>query len=298
VNGNSYKYTIKNTSQATAITQATITVPGLDVNGVNATDSSGNFWKITTPVPTLSYTGGATLCSVTSTTNATAGGANGSIVIAGAGCSIAAGQTLTVSFAAIGPESQNDEYAWPVTINSGAATAGETWLGDSRIKVVLSIGLNVVVNPSNPGPGGSTPSILCAGCSFSGSTADFGTVGSNSTASFTDPVRASVYITSATLVNWTLSVGTNVNPANSTGTPTNELQTSVDSTNSTQGAGIVFDQTTYAVVPLAGSLQVAHGASVTSRTLPYDVLQNFRVSMGTESVTANIATLTYTLVAN
>ncbi|HEY8320569.1 MAG TPA: hypothetical protein VIG46_02090 [Candidatus Baltobacteraceae bacterium] len=295
--GNSYKYTIKNTSQATAITTAAITVPGLDVNSVNATDSSGNFWKITA-APTLSYSGGATLCSITSYTNATAAGANGSINIGGVGCSIAAGQTMTVSFSAIGPQSQNDEYAWPTTINAGAATAGETWLGDSRIKVVLSIGLNVVVNPSNPGPGGSTPSISCPGCSFSGSTADFGTVGSSSTAAFLDTVRASVYITSATTVNWTLSVSTNVNPANSTGTPTNELQTSVDGANSTQGAGIVVDQAAYAVVPLAGSLQVAHGASVTSRTLPYDVLQNFKISMGTESVTANIATLTYTLVAN
>ncbi len=294
--GNSYVYTIKNTSNATAITQATITVPGLDINGVNATDSSGDFWTITV-APTLSYSGGATTCTVT-TSNATSGGADGSITISGGTCSIAAGKTMTVTFAAKGPQSQNDSYAWPTTINNGAATAGESWLGDTRVQVQLSIGLDVVVNPSNPGPGGSTPVISCPGCSFSGSTADFGTVGSSSSASFLDTVRASVYITSATVVNWTLSISTSLNPANSTGVPTNELQTSIDNTRSTTGAGIVFDQTAFAVVPTAGSLQVAHGASVTSRTLPYDLLQNFKVSMGSESVTANAATLTYTLVAN
>jgi len=41
-----------------------------------------------------------------------------------------------------------------------------------------------------------------------------------------------------------------------------------------------------------------HGTSITSRSTPYDVIQNFEVNMGTEGIHSNSATLTYTLVAN
>jgi hypothetical protein len=203
-----------------------------------------------------------------------------------------------VNITAIGPSSENDTYQWSTVVNPGSATAGQAWLGDTDVKVVLSIGLNMVIDPTNPGPGGSTPVISCGTCGFSGTTVDVGSVGNNASGTFTDIARASVYITSATAVNWSLSVQASNNPANSTGMPTNELQTQVDSGNSSQGAGITFDQTAFGVVPTASSLLLANGTSITSRTTPYDVLQNFKVSIGNEAVAPQAVTLTYTLVAN
>ena len=106
---------------------------------------------------------------------------------------------------------------------------------------------------------------------------------------------------SSTALNWTLSVYASNNPATvGIGSPTNELQVDDDSANSSSGAGILFDQTSFGVIPTnpGTPLQVAHGTSLTARTTPYDVLQNFAVTLGTESVIPQQATLTYTLIAN
>ncbi len=156
----------------------------------------------------------------------------------------------------------------------------------------------MVIDPGNPGPGGSTPVISCGSCGFSGTTVDVGNVNNGSSGAFTDIARASVYITSGSPLTWSLSVQASNNPANSTGTPTNELQTAVDNGNSSQGAGITFDQTGYAVVPTAGNLLLANGTSIPARANPYDILQNFKVSVGNENIVPQAVTLTYTLVAN
>ncbi len=307
LNGNSYVYTVKNTTQATNITSFRVRIPGVDVSGNNAYDGS-NAWHVTNAIPTLGgNVDGCTITNAIAAMAATAAGADGEIDVGGASCKLKAGDTITLSFSAIGPEAQSDSYPFDTyCLNNTAGTctvtngsnAGENWLGDTRVQVQLTIGLNVVVDPSNPGPGSSTPVISCPGCSFSGTTVDVGTIGSNSTGAFTDIVRASIYIQSNTTVNYTLSVSANQNPANSTGTPTNELLTAVDPSNSTSGAGINFDQTSYAVVPTATTMQVAHGASITTRSLPYDVLQDFQVSIGNESIMPQASVVTYTLIAN
>ena len=313
--GNSFVYSVKNTSKTQNITSFRVRVPGTDVNGLNATDSSGNFWHVTGAVPTLS--GNVDGCTVTNSLaaeSATAGGADGVIDIGGGTCALKPGDTIVLSFSAINPESQSDSYQFDTYClndtsgscnlsysNSNNLTGGEAWLGDSRIKVQLSIGLNMVVDPSNPGPGGSTPVVNCPSCAFSGQTVDVGTVGSNSTGTYSDVVLASVIIQSSTTVNWTLSVYASNNPATSgIGSPTNELQVQDDSANSTSGAGINFDQTVFGVIPTnpGTPLQVAHGASITSRTNPYDILQNYSVTLGTENVIPQQSTLTYTLIAN
>ena len=303
--GNAYTYSVKNTSASTKITSFAVIVPGTDINSVNATDTGGQTWTLT-GTPTLS--GNVDGCTIVGSQSATTAGADGYIDIGGASCQLLAGDTIKVNFTAIGPSSQGDSYQFGTqnfnasgTLNSTAApgtTGAETWIGDSRIAVELSIGLNLTVNPPNPGPGGSNPIVTCATCSFAASTVDFGSVNNSTTANFGDVVRASVYITSTTAVTYTLSVSTNFNPTRTPASPTNELLTAVDSTHSSQSAGITFDATSATVVPTAGSLQLVHGTSITARSTPYDVIQNFQVNMGTEGISANTATLTYTLVAN
>ena len=280
-------------------------VPGTDTSGVNATDASGQTWQLT-GTPTLS--GNTDGCTVTGYQSATTSGANGYIDIGGASCKLLPGDTVTVNFTAFSPQSQGDSYQFTTqnlngsgTLNSSSSpglAGSENWLGDTRVQVSLTIGLNLSVNPSNPGPGGSTAAVSCASCSFSGTTVDFGAINNSTTDTFGDIVLASVYVTSSTAVNWTLSVDTNSNPSRTPASPTNELLASVDSTNSSQGAGITFDQTAYAVVPVGTPMQIAHGTSITTRSTPYDVLTNYEVNIGTEALGPVVSTVTYTLVAN
>ncbi len=307
--GNAYTYTVTNNSGVSSnITSFRVRIPGTDVNGVNATDSSGNFWHVTGSIPTLSgNVDGCTVTNALSAMSATSAGADGEIDIGGASCALKPGDTMTISFTAIGPQSNSDSYQFQTyCINNTAGTCtlangivgGPNWLGDDEVQVQLSVGLTVVVDPSNPGPGGSTPNVSCALCSFSGSTITLGNYANNTTTTFGDIVRASVIIQSTTAITWNLSVQANSNPVNSTGSPTNELLTQTDSTNSSQGAGISFDVPTFTVVPTATSLQIANGTSVTTRTQPYDILQNFELALGGETLSAQSSVITYTLVAN
>ncbi|MDP9019154.1 MAG: hypothetical protein M3N19_12645, partial [Candidatus Eremiobacteraeota bacterium] len=100
--------------------------------------------------------------------------------------------------------------------------------------------------------------------------------------------------------SWTIAVSTTTNPANSTGAPTNELLTSIDSANSTTGSGMVVDQTAMAVVPTAGTLQLAHGPTgITPRRLPFDLIESFRLAIGTtDPLTPVTSPITYTFIAN
>ncbi|MGC8484082.1 MAG: hypothetical protein ACP5O6_00390 [Candidatus Baltobacteraceae bacterium] len=307
--GNAYVYTVTNNSGISSnITSFRIRIPGTDVNGVNATDSNGNYWQVTGAIPTLSgNVDGCTVTNALSAMSATSSGADGEIDIGGGSCALKPGDTMKISFTASGPQSNSDSYQFQTyCINNTASTCtlsngivgGPNWLGDDEVQVQLTVGLSVVVDPSNPGPGGSTPNVSCSLCSFSGSTVTLGNYNNNTTTTFGDIVRASVIIQSTTAITWNLSIQTNNNPVNSTGSPTNELLTQTDSANSSQGAGITFDVPNFTVVPTATSLQIANGTSITSRTEPYDILQNFELALGGETLSSQSSVVTYTLVAN
>ncbi|MHB8147648.1 MAG: hypothetical protein ACYDGM_10375 [Vulcanimicrobiaceae bacterium] len=305
---NTYQYAVKNTSQSSAISTTVITIPGLDTNNQNATDSSGNTWNVTniaTGGVTLSApggqadgTGGCVVdTSATKTFNPTTAGANGQITLDGC-TSFKPGDIIYVNFAAANPEVQSDSYLFPATVDG--SNAGPAWLGADEISVQFTIGLDIVVDPSNPGPGGSTPVVNCANpCAFSGTTVDFGNIANNTAFNFLDVVRASVYYTGATTPghNLLLQVSANSNPTNSTGTPTNEMLTDIDGANSTQGAGITFNQTSMAVVPTTGGLLVGT-VPETNRSTPYDLIQSYQIAIGNETITAHIVTVTYTLIPN
>lgn len=308
--GNAFVYTVTNNSGAGQnMTSFRIRIPGVDTSGVNATDSSGNVWHVTGAIPTLG--GNVDGCTVTNTLaaeTATSGGADGEIDIGGGGCALIPGDTMTLSFTMLGPQSEGDTYPFGTycinntgggcTIANPGNTGGANWIGDDEVQVQLTVGLSVVVDPSNPGPGGSTPVVSCSTCAFSGSTVDFGTFTHNSTTTFGDTVRASIIMQSSTALTYTLSVQANNNPGRTPAAPTNELLMQDDSANSTSGAGITFDVPSYTVVPTGSAVTIANGTSVTTRTTPYDVLQNFELSIGTEPITAQQSIITYTLIAN
>lgn len=308
--GNAYVYTVTNNSGAGQnITSFRVRIPGVDTSGVNATDSSGNFWHVTGAIPTLGgNVDGCTVTNALAAESATSGGADGEIDIGGGSCALAPGDTMTLSFTMLGPQSQGDTYpfgtycindtAGTCTLSSPGSTGGANWIGDDEVQVQLTIGLSVVVDPSNPGPGGSTPVVSCSTCAFSGSTVDFGTFTNNSTTTFGDTVRASIIMQSSTALTYSLSVQANNNPTRSPASPANELLMQDDSTNSSPGAGITFDVPSYIVVPTSSAMTIANGTSIISRTTPYDVLQNFELSLGNESITAQQSIITYTLIAN
>lgn len=316
---NTYQYAIKNTSSGTQkIGTFVVTIPGLDINNQNAFDGT-QAWavtNITTGGVTLSNpagqadgTGGCSVSTVPANTfNPTNGGANGQITVSGC-TTFNPGDIIYVNFAAANPSSQNDTYVWPSVIDPATAnvTAGVSSLGSDEITEEFSLGLNIVVDPLSPGPGGSTPVIICGGtCTFSGATVDFGNIPNSTAFTYADVVRTSVVYTGATAGGHTLDlyVEASQNPACTGGTcaSTNELLTLVDNANSTQGAGISFLQTTYAVVPTTGGASGygMHIAQVpeTKRATPYDIIDSYKVSVGTEAISSTIVTLTYTVVPN
>lgn len=311
---NSYQYAIENTSQSTDITGVAITLPGTDINGQNAYDGT-NWWdipSITTAV-TLSYAGGnnpdCTLSTNTSYTyNATSGGANGQLYIT---CTnFKPNYTLYVNLpnTTTNPEEENDSYLFPATIQTSAAptpgpgtAAGTQWVGSDEITDEFSLGLDIVVDPSNPGPGGSTPVVNCQNtCAFSGSTIDFGNIADSTTYTFSDVVRTSVIYTGATSAghNLDLYVSASQNPTNTSGSPTNELLTEVDQANS-NNSNLSYLTTSYTVIPTTSpGLEVATAPETKSST-GYDVINSFEVAMGASDViTSRIVTLTYTVIPN
>lgn len=303
---NIYQYAVKNTSQVSNIGTVILTIPGLDTNNQNATDSSGNTWQVTNIASggvTLTFpagqgdgVGGCTVdVSALKTFNPTAGGANGQITLDGC-TTFKPGDTIYANFTAQNPETQSDTYLFPATVDG--SPSGAAWLGGNEIQVQFSIGLDLVVDPSNPGPGGSTPLVNCSNpCAFSGTTADFGNIANGQTFQFQDVVRASVVYTGATSGghNLLLQVSATQNPAAVGAAFPNEMQTDVDSARSITGGGVTFNQTTYAVVPTAGGLLLAT-VPETSRATPYDVIQNFQITLGTESISTHVITVTYTVI--
>lgn len=299
--GNVFTYVIKNTSgTGQNITSAKIVIPGLDVSSVLPSD--GTYWQLTN---TPSISGTSYNCSVTSSISANRTGTNngygtdnGGITIGGGSCSIPPGSSITVTFDAKAPYTVNDSYQFTTTVN-GSTSAAEMWQTDTFVQIILGASLVVAVDPSNPGPGGSTPSVNCAPCTFNTATnlINFGTVANLSTVTGADVLRVSIYTNAGINDPWKLYVSTNSNPAN-TGSPTNELLTSIDSTNSAPRTGITFAQTTYAVVPTASNLLIMDdGTGLTATRTPYDAIMNFEISIQGGSTAPQTSVVTYTFIA-
>ncbi|MBV8489758.1 MAG: hypothetical protein JO199_04435, partial [Candidatus Eremiobacteraeota bacterium] len=320
-----FVYTVTNTSASTKVHTIKITLPGKDINGTNAWDGTANgYWELVGPIASTITLGGSGLagsgCTVNTnganTFSASTSGANGQIEVdCGAGLNFTNGSNaLTISFQSYYPSTQSDTYSFPSTVD-GVST-GPTWIGDQDVAISFSLGLTVVVNPHNPGPGGSTPNVQCTSCAFSGSTVDFGPIGVGNNVAGQDIVRASVIYSGATNAgnNWTLSFSANNNPACLGGAPdcgaiASELLGQVDGNNTplnANGCGAMAItaavNNTYIAVPLTGSPQSlvtgpenkcvnAYGA------VPYDTIESYKVQVGTEGVNGEIVTVTYTLVA-
>jgi hypothetical protein len=204
-----------------------------------------------------------------------------------------------VKFSMKSPYDVNSTFKFSTTVNS-TVSASEAWFADTQLKIVLSGQIVVVVDPTN-GPGGSTPSIICSGCSFDTTLNEiqFRNIPNNTTDNYQDPMRVSFYTNAGTSNTWNLTVGASNNPTNSTGTPTNELEMGVDSTNSHLPAGVTVDQATVAVVPTSGSLQLVNVATGKSpQRAPYDILENFTIAIGAEAITPQTSVLTFTYIAN
>lgn len=310
---NTYTYEIKNTSSGSAsIGTIVITLPGTDTSGNNATDSSGNTWTLVAPISsTIALTGnGSSGCTVNTspaaTFSATTAGANGQITI---NCTTLTptNNTLDVTFQANNPQSQSDSYLFPTTIDGSTTAAGALYLGANQVSVAFSLGLSLSVDPSNPTNGKAHPVPACspAQCSFSGTTLDFGNIANSSAVTGTDVVAASVIYTGATSAGhtWSLSVSTNVNPTCTGGTCTTAKEMSVDVSSTASGTNangcgaMTYDQTTLAAVPTVGTLPLATGPE-TQCGFSYDVIDNYKINVGTESISGNVATVTYTLIAN
>jgi hypothetical protein len=297
--GNSFVYEIENTSGAGHnITSATITIPGTDTSGSNGTDSTGTNWTITS-TPTITDPSGSK-CVVTSYSSATTSGGNGAITIGGANCNLTPGNYILVNFSAKAPYKVNDTFQFPTTVN-GNVQAGEMWFSDTDMLIVLTATLSIAVDPSNPGPGGSTPTVSCVGCTFNTSTneIDFPNISNGQTLTFGDVARVSVYTNAASPVGWNLYVTTNNNPANNPGPPSNELLSDVDGPNSGLPGTVTVNASTQTVVPTSGSgtLLVSTSGTNAQRT-PFDVIMNYQVSIQGGSTAAQTAVLTYTWISN
>jgi hypothetical protein len=310
-----YVYTFKNTSASTLEKVFKITLPGLDVNGQNAYDGTANgYWELVGPISSTITLGGTGLAGAGCTVNtngantfsATTAGGNGQIEV---DCStgVATGKTLTVQFQSYNPSTESDSYQFPSTVDG--ITTGQTWIGDQQILVSFSVGLTVVVDPSNPGPGGSTPVVSCTTCAFSGSTVDYGPIANNSSVTGSDIVRASVVYTGATSAGktWQLSASSSNNPVCTGGTcaGADELLMDVDATNTptnAKGCGAMTItgavSNTFVTVPVTPSTQSLVTGPENQCSYPYDTIESYKVSIGTESIIGQIVTITYTLIVN
>ncbi|HUA09064.1 MAG TPA: hypothetical protein VMA98_07285 [Candidatus Acidoferrales bacterium] len=301
--GNYYVYTIQNTSATGAsnnVSSMTITIPGEDTSGNNGTDGSGKTWTITS-APTLSGTGFSG-CSVTSYTSATTGGANGSIVIGGSGCSLTPGGVMHVDFTAQAPYRVNDTYNFPLSALNGATSVPvtPTWSDDTEVEIVLSAAVGITIDPSSNATTGTSPSPNCPACTFTApATISMGSVANNSSVLGTDVAEVDVTTDASSPEGWTLYISTNVNPSNTGGTYTNEFVTSVDSSHSVSGAGVNYDQTSLAVVPTSGTLKLVDtGSGSSPRRNPFGLVMNYEVYISGGPTSPEDATVTYTFIAN
>jgi hypothetical protein len=321
---NYFTYTVKNTSQsATKAHTILIQLPDVDINGLPAQNGSAQ-WSLITPIAstitlTTSPSGNVAAwgCSVNTnaahTFNPVPGSTPGQIEV---DCTngIPTGDSLLVQFEAASPGIESDTYNFPSTVD-GFASA-QTWIGDQEVQESFAVGLTVVVDPANPGPGGSTPTNnKCTQCAYSGSTIDYGAITNGNAVLGTDVVRTTVFYKGATVArNWQLNVTASQNPACTGGAACNvatqpfELLTSVDATNSktscsAAGGTITGQLPSLTAIPTGGTtLNTAQGTETSCSPPPpytgpyYDVINSIQVQIGTEQIPARFVTITYTLV--
>jgi hypothetical protein len=239
-------------------------------------------------------------CSIntSNTSNPTPGSTAGQIQVSGCS-SFAPTDNIAVEFVANTPNTESDSYLLPATIDG--VTSGLAWTGSDEVSVAFSLGLAISVDPSNPGPGNSHPSVVCnpAQCTFSGETVNFGEFGANTTITGQDVVRATVVYEGSTVAatcpvgagtvanTWQLQVSASANA-------TTELLTSEDETNSTGGLVYGTGVGTY-FSPTATNTTIACGNYTANSD--FDVLQNFEVQNGTD-VSGHQVTILYTLIGN
>ena len=289
--GNSYVYSITNNG-TTAVTSATIAIPGKDNTGANGADSGGVAWTVTAAPTIIGTTYG---CSIVSYSSATTAGVDGSVVIGGGGCSLGNHQTLNIALTMKSPYRVNTTYNFPTLIN-GSYNATETWNNDQTVQVIPGASLVITVNPPASGSGGSTgvaPACAPSTCTFGTNKVDFGTVPANSTATATDVVRTAVSTDVASPQGWKLYVSADVNPSN-------VLSTMVDAAHSITGVtNFNVDQTTFGTIPVGPStlLLVDTGSGTAARRNPFDIINDYQLVLPAGANTGSV-TLTYTFIAN
>ena len=307
---NCFIYEVTNTSSSGQnIATTDIALPAFDINGLAT--STGDWTLVGAPITqyvvlgrinagTFITTGLPAGCAINlvNTTNPTPGSAAGRIEVSGC-TGFATGTNIAVEFVANTPNTESDSYLLPATIDG--ATSGLAWTGSDEVSVAFSLGLSISVDPSNPGPGNSHPSVVCnpAQCTFSGETVNFGEFAAGTTITGTDVVRATViYEGSTVAATCPVGAGTVANTwqlqVAATANATTELNTSVDTTNSSTGITYGTGVGTY-FEPVPAITTLACG-NYTLNT-DYDVLQNFRVQNGAD-VSGHQVTITYTLIGN
>jgi hypothetical protein len=309
---NCFIYEVTNTSATgTDIGTVNIALPAFDINGLAT--NSGDWTLVGSPITqyvVLGSISGGTFtaapggviygCSIntSNTSNPTPGSTAGQIQVSGCS-SFAPTDNIAVEFVANTPNTESDSYLLPATIDG--VTSGLAWTGSDEVSVAFSLGLAISVDPSNPGPGNSHPSVVCnpAQCTFSGETVNFGEFGANTTITGQDVVRATVVYEGSTVAatcpvgagtvanTWQLQVSASANA-------TTELLTSEDETNSTGGLVYGTGVGTY-FSPTATNTTIACGNYTANSD--FDVLQNFEVQNGTD-VSGHQVTILYTLIGN
>ncbi len=311
---NCYIYEVTNTSESgTDIGVVNITLPAYDINGIATSGSAWDLFGTTTTeyvelgsintsgtfVQNSSQYGCSINASTTATFNPTPGSTNGQIQVTGC-TSFASGDNIAVEFVADTPQSENDSYLFPSTVDGVAS--GLAWTGSDEVTVSFTLGLSIAVDPSNPGPGGSTPTVTCnpAQCTFSGETVDFGSIATANTVTGTDLVRATVVYGGSTIsATCPAGAGTTANTwqlqVQYTGGATTQLSMDEDETNSKIGSGTWGTAAGTLGTTAAAGAEVLACGNYTSGT-DYDMLSNFSVTP--TSTTGTEVTVTYTLIGN
>jgi hypothetical protein len=314
---NCFIYEVTNTSAAGQnIGTVNITLPAYDINGVATSGSAWNLFGVTpteyvvlgiinaggTFVPEATGIYGCTINqSASATFDPTPGSTNGQIQVSGC-TTFAPTDNIAVEFVADTPQSENNSYLFPSTVDG--VTSGLAWSGSDEVTVSFSLGLSLAVDPSNPGPGGSTPTVGCvpAQCTFSGETVDLGSIASGNTVTATDVVRATVIYGGSTIAaTCPANAGTVANTwqlqVSATSSVTTQLNMDEDETNSPIGTGTWQGAPTNVAAffePTATAQTLACGNYQNGKD--WDMLSNFRV-ISTGAAGWEV-TITYTLIGN
>ncbi len=306
--GSTFVYTVVNTG-STAIQGVTLTIPSATRSGTNGTDNAtGNagYFNITA-APTLTYSGGASGCTVAYTNVKPAGPVDGSITLTG--CNIPKnGGTVNIVFVAQSPYLVGNEFTFPSTITSGGTNYATqpTYSAANVLSVILNGTLTLLTpnagwvfptqpNSVVPADATLTPQTNCVSCRVlagSPTTVDFGVF--NGTFNAADVLDASVRSDANNPNSWVLYVTT------SPGTnPSNMLSADIDNGagRSSSHAGFTLNQTTMTpVLTTTPGLQLAN-YSGNAYHGPLDSVMNFSVATG-GNTSPQTVTLTYTLVFN